>query len=114
MLNFIKKQGVAFYLIVVAIILAIVGIITMLVSNSVQGYALPTLAPLLLATIFAIVLCVSGIFTSHKFSEHSVLTIALKITAVVLLTFAFGWMLLDRMVLITAQFSYDSDRKSVV
>lgn len=108
MLEFLKKQGVAFYLSVVACLMTIIGIILTAVSSSVQGYAMANLGLILFAAIAAIVLIVAGVILAGRFGAHHVAVVAVNLVAMILLCVAFGNIIMERAVLASSQFSYDA------
>ena len=108
MLEFLKKQGVAFYLSAVACLMTIIGIILTAVSSSVQGYAMTNLGLILFAAIAAIVLIVAGVILAGRFGAHHVAVFAVNLVAMILLCVAFGDIIMERAVLASAQFSYDA------
>ncbi len=108
MLEFLKKQGVEFYLSVVACLMTIIGIILTAVSSSVQGYAMANLGLILFAAIAAIVLIVAGVILAGRFGAHHVAVVAVNLVAMILLCVAFGNIIMERAVLASSQFSYDA------
>ena len=108
MLEFLKRQNIAFYLSIVACVLTIVGIITVCVSSSVQVYAMANLGLILFCTIAAIVLMAAGIFLADKFGAQHYIVAIVNLVAMVLLMVAFANVIMERAVLASAQFSYDA------
>ncbi len=107
-MNFIKRQGLSFYLLVVAFVLTLVGIILVGVSSSVSGYALPSLGGILACTIIALVLMAAGVVLADRFGAENILVTIVELVALVLLMVAFCNLISDRAVLASAQFSYDA------
>lgn len=108
MMEFIKKQGVAFWLSAVAVLLSVIGFITMLVSNATQGYSLSGLGLMVVAVIVSILCIVAGVYFSDKMGGHAIIPAALSLVAVLLLSYLFGNMLLNRAELASALFTYDA------
>ncbi len=108
MSEFFKKLGVPFYLSLVACVLTAIGIITTCVGSGVQGYAMSSLGGILFCAIAAIVLMVAGAVLSKMLGAHHFIVVALNLVALILLCVAFANVILERAVLASAQFSYDS------
>lgn len=108
MLEFLKRQGVTFYLSAVACLMTLVGIITVAVSSGVQGYAMSNLGLILFASIAAILLMVAGIVLTDRFGAHHFIVAIVNLLALVLLMVAFGNVIMERAVLASSQFSYDA------
>lgn len=111
MMDFIKRQKIMFYLSAVAVVLTLVGIITLGVSNSVQGYALSDGGMLIAFGIISLLLIAAGAYLNDRFGSFHWITTAVYVVAVVLLAICFGFVLAGRVDLAASLFSYDSVNK---
>ena len=108
MTNYLKKQNTTFWLSAAAILIAVVGIVMLTLSNGVKGYSINSYALILVAVIVAIGLNVTGTYFTDKQGAHSPIVAALSLASVLLLGFALGNILLNRLVLASALFTYDA------
>ena len=66
-MTFLKKQGAAFYFNAVAIVLAVAGIVTMVMSSTYsEANALAALTRLVIQGVLAVVLIAGGIWAANK------------------------------------------------
>lgn len=66
-MTFLKKQGAAFYFNAVAIVFAIVGIVTMVMSSTYsEANVLAALTRLVIQGVLAVVLVAGGIWAANK------------------------------------------------
>lgn len=109
MLNFIKRQNIAFYLTVVAFILTIVGIIMSCLSNGVETYEMMSLGAILACAIIAAVLLALSVWLADKFGAKHFLTEIVLVAAMILLMVAIAYLISERAVLAGYQFTYEKD-----
>ena len=109
MADFMKKQGIAFWFNAIAIIAAIVALIgTVISSNISPAYVLGNMGMIAGLTIGCIVLLVVAVAAPMKFGNHDIVSTVALLLAVAAIGFAFREVIMDRVFLIAAQFSYDS------
>lgn len=109
MADFMKKQGVAFWCNAVAIVAAIVALIGTIISSNIStAYVLSNLGMIAGLTVASIVLLVVAIVAPVKFGNHDLISTIALILAVAAIGFAFRELIMDRVFLIAAQFSYDA------
>ena len=104
-----KKQGIAFWFNAIAIIAAIVALIGTIVSSNIStAYVLGSLGMIIGLTVAGIVLLAVAIAAPMKFGNHDFISTIALILAVAAIGFAFRELIMDRVFLIAAQFSYDA------
>lgn len=109
MADFMKKQGIACWFNAVAIIAAIVALIGTIISSNIStAYVLGNLGMIVGLTVAAVVLLVVAIVAPTKFGNHDIISTIALILAVAAIGFAFRELIMDRVFLIAAQFSYDA------
>ena len=107
---FIKKQGAAFYFNVVAIVLAIAGIVTMVMSSTYsEANALAALTRLVVQSVLAIVLVAGGIWAANTGKDDTgILGMFASMAAIALIVATVGNIINSRILLISGLFSFNS------
>lgn len=109
MANFLKKQSVGAWFLLIAAIAGIVGIIAMLVSNGYSSaYALKSTPIAIVMGICGVLLCLLAIWSPTRFGNHDIISTIAIIGAVALFSAVIGTMILDRILMIAGLFSYNS------
>ena len=109
MADFMKKQGIAFWFNAIAIIAAIVALIGTIISSNIStAYILANLGMIVGLTVAGIVLLAVAIVAPMKFGNHDFISTIALVLAVAAIGFAFRELIMDRVFLIAAQFSYDA------
>lgn len=104
-----KKQGAAFYFNVVAIVLAIAGIVTMVMSSTYsEANALAALTRLIVQSVLAIVLVIGGIWADNNGKGDGIISLAATMTAIALIVATIGNIINSRILLISGLFSFNS------
>ena len=86
-----KKQGAAFYFNVVAIVLAIAGIVTMVMSSTYsEANALAALTRLIVQSVLAIVLVIGGIWADNNGKGDGIISLAATMAAIALIVATIG------------------------
>lgn len=89
MKEFLKKQGIVFYISAVSAVIALVAMIITLVSSSVVGYEIPGIAWVVVATIAVLLLVAAATVLSDKAKNEAVIYACLLV-ATVLCVICFG------------------------
>ena len=89
MKEFLKKQGIVFYVSAVSAVIALVAMIITLVSSSVVGYEIPGIAWVVVATIAVLLLVATATVLSGKAKNEAVIYACLLV-ATVLCVICFG------------------------
>ena len=106
---FIKKQGAAFYFNVGAIVLAIAGIVTMVMSSTYsEANALAALTRLIVQSVLAIVLVIGGIWADNNGKGDGIISLAATMAAIALIVATIGNIINSRILLISGLFSFNS------
>ena len=107
---FIKKQGAAFYFNVVAIVLAIAGIVTMVMSSTYsEANALAALTRLIAQSVLAVVLIAGGIWAANTGKDdNGILGMFASMAAIALIVATIGNIINSRILLISGLFSFNS------
>ena len=106
---FIKKQGAAFYFNVVAIVLAIAGIVTMVMSSTYsEANALAALTRLIVQSVLAVVLIAGGIWADNNGKGDGIISLAATMAAIALIVATIGNIINSRILLISGLFSFNS------
>lgn len=107
---FIKKQGAAFYFNVVAIVLAIAGIVTMVMSSTYsEANALAALTRLIVQSVLAVVLIAGGIWAANTGKDdNGILGMFASMAAIALIVATIGNIINSRILLISGLFSFNS------
>ncbi len=104
-----KKQGAAFYFNVVAIVLAIAGIVTMVMSSTYsEANALAALTRLIVQSVLAIVLVIGGIWADNNGKGDGIISLAATMAAIALIVATIGNIINSRILLISGLFSFNS------
>lgn len=107
---FIKKQGAAFYFNVVAIVLAIAGIVTMVMSSTYsEANALAALTRLIAQSVLAVVLIAGGVWVANTGKDdNGILGMFASMAAIALIVATIGNIINSRILLISGLFSFNS------
>ena len=109
MKDFMKKQGAAFYLNVLAGVLNIAGLIAMIIcSTMTSAYALNSLGRLIVEAVIGFVLILLAIYSPNRFGNHDYISTASVITVIALLTKVIGGMITERILLVSGLFSFNA------
>ena len=104
-----KKQGLAFYLNVLAVILGIVGVILTVVSSTMTtDNALSNLPVLVIAGIVGIILVCIAIYAPNRWGNHDPVSFISVVAAIALYSYLFGAAVSQRIMLIAGLFSYNA------
>ena len=105
-----KKQGAAFYFNVVAIVLAIAGIVTMVMSSTYsEANALAALTRLIVQSVLAVVLVAGGIWAANTGKDdNGILGMFASMAAIALIVATIGNIINSRILLISGLFSFNS------
>ena len=104
-MNIRKIIGYALNLNGLATLLSLCAMVALIVSNSVQGYSLGTIA--VLSSVFAVVFLVGGSVTAFIFGRQHPLTAGLKLLGLALLCVSVLEILSVRTILVSALFTWD-------
>ena len=109
-MTFLKKQGAAFYFNAVAIVLAVAGIVTMVMSSTYsEANALAALTRLVIQGVMAVVLIAGGIWAANKGKDDNGISgLAATMAAIALIVATIGNILNSRILLIFGLFSCNS------
>ena len=109
MADFMKKQGTAFPFNAVAVVAAIAALIgTVISSNISTAYTLAALGQITTLTVAGIVLLLVAMIAPAKFGNYDILSTVALLLSVAALAYSFNLLIMDRVFLIAAQFSYDA------
>lgn len=89
MAQFIKKQGIRFYITIVSSLVAVIAMILTLVSSSVAGYSIPGIAWVVVATVCMVVLVAVSVINANKW-KNDIISSACLWVAVILCVICFG------------------------
>ena len=104
-----KKQGIAFYLNILAVILGVVGLILTVVSSTMTtDNALSNLPVLAIAGIVGIVLVCVAIYAPNRWGNHDPVSFISVVAAIALYSYLFGAAVSQRIMLIAGLFSYNA------
>lgn len=109
MLEKIKNAGISFYLCSIACLLATAGVIVMLISINTQGYTIIASGMVTLFGILVIVANLAGIAATVFFGNQNVLAAFFKLAVVGLVIAIIGIVVVERIDMIGALFTWDSD-----
>lgn len=109
-MTFLKKQGAAFYFNAVAIVFAIVGIVTMVMSSTYsEANVLAALTRLVIQGVLAVVLVAGGIWAANKGKDdNGIIGLAATMAAIALIVATIGNIINSRILLISGLFSFNS------
>lgn len=103
-----KKQGIAFYLNILAAILGAVGLFLTVRSSTMSAdNALSNLSTLILAGVVAIVLVCVAIVAPNRLGNHDPLSAISVLAAIALYCYLFGSCVSQRVMLIAGLFSFN-------
>lgn len=104
-----KKQGIACYLNIAAVILGIAGVILTVVSSTMSSAnALSGLPLLVLAGVAGVVLVGLAVYAPNRWGNHDPISTVSLVAAIALYSYVFGACLSQRVMLIAGLFSYNS------
>ena len=89
MSEFVKKQGIRFYITVASSLVSIIAMILTLVSSSVAGYSIPGVAWIVVATLCVVALVAVSVLNANKWKNDLVSTACLWLS-VILCIICFG------------------------
>lgn len=106
MKEFIKKQGVSFYLVVAAVLLSLVGLISLFVNISIKNYAFPNFGWTIVFGILSLLLIAGGMFAKYK-NLNGLIVTGIYFAALILASVCFGIILFERVPLAADLFTWD-------
>ncbi len=104
----INKKDVTLWINVAAFVLSLIATIVLTVANYTRGFSLVGGATVTVYAVVALLLVAACLVLSVRFGSQSLLAAASGIAAVVLMTFAFGTVILERIDLFGGLFSWDN------
>lgn len=109
---FMKKQGIAFYFNVIALILGIAGLVVTLYSSNISSaYAYNALGLIVFLAIAGILLCAGAIYAPNRLGNHDLVSTVCVLGAIGTYSAIIGNVILDRVLLISGLFSYNSQNQ---
>lgn len=110
MSDFMKKQSIAFYLNVIAIIFGVAGFIATIYSNSVSSaYTYSNLATILVYAALGIVLAVGAIYAPNRWGNHDIVSTICVLGSIGFYAAVIGNIIMGRVLLISGLFSFNSE-----
>lgn len=103
-----KKFDFNFYLNAVAGVIALVGLITLIVTNSTAGFGVTNGGLAILLAVVGVAAIACATYTSMSFGSQNIITGVVKVVALGALMAAFGILLADRAELASGLFTWDS------
>lgn len=110
MIEFIKKRGLVFWFSAAAAVLTIVGMIVMLISNGIHGYTMRNVGLFAAVSIVAILILAASEILAIKYGDKPWLT-AFTAVAVALICLVLGFVLLNRVDVASAVWTWDAGNK---
>lgn len=110
MLDFLKKQRVSFYFSALAALFAVIGVIMLIVTNTVGGYAVPYGGLLIFTGILSVLLIGGGAYAISRFGAKPIIIFAIFL-ALVLMMLAVGILLRYRLDVASALFTWDPENE---
>lgn len=110
MIEFIKKRGLVFWFSAAAAVLTIVGMIVMLISNGIHGYTMRNVGLFAAVSIVAILILAASEILAIKYGDKPWLT-AFTAVAVALICLVLGFVLLNRVDVASAIWTWDAGNK---
>lgn len=109
MTAFIKKQGTAFYFNALSAVIGIVALIAMIVSSTMtEAYALNSFPLFVLGAIAGVLLIVIGVYAANRWGNYDYVSTVSVIAAIALFSAVIGGIILNRVLLISGLFSWNS------
>lgn len=110
MIKLDKKQflNVSFILSAAAFLVAFTGLIAIIVSNGVPGYGMSGFVWFVLELVGALLCIAAAVTLSLIFKDKELFVSTLNLLALVFSMLAFGGIIMQRAILASAQFTYDS------
>ncbi|MCQ2797455.1 MAG: hypothetical protein MJ241_03220 [Bacilli bacterium] len=96
---------------IIASALLVASLVAVIISNSVEGYAMSGFALTLTPLIIGIVLSIFAAVYPKILKENEFVKIILGLTIICLICWSFGNIILQRSELVAAQFTYDKVNK---
>lgn len=109
MTAFIKKQGTAFYFNALSTVIGIVALIAMIVSSTMtEAYALNSFPLFVLGAIAGVLLIVIAVYAANRWGNYDYVSTVSVIAAIALFSAVIGGIILNRVLLISGLFSWNS------
>lgn len=109
MTAFIKKQGTAFYFNALSAVIGIVALIAMIVSSTMtEAYALNSFPLFVLGAIAGVLLIVIAVYAANRWGNYDYVSTVSVIAAIALFSAVMGGIILNRVLLISGLFSWNS------
>lgn len=109
MTAFIKKQGKAFYFHVLSAVLGIVALIAMVISSRMtEAYALNSFPMFVFGAVAGIILIGIIIYAANRWGNYDYVGTLSGVAAVVLFSAVIGGIIMNRILLISGLFSWNS------
>lgn len=109
MTAFIKKQGTAFYFNALSAVIGIVALIAMIVSSTMtEAYALNSFPLFVLGAIAGVLLIVIAVYAANRWGNYDYVSTVSVIAAIALFSAVIGGIILNRVLLISGLFSWNS------
>lgn len=109
MTAFIKKQGPAFYFNILSAAAGIVAFVAMVVSSTMnEAYALNSFPLFVLGAIAGILLIVIAVYAANRWGNYDYVGTLSGVAAVALFSAVIGGIILNRVLLISGLFSWNS------
>lgn len=105
--DFLKHAGIPFYLGAGAALAAFIGMIMLIVTNGVNGYALESGGATITLGVFTVLLAAASAACSAKFGGQHPISAVVRLAALVSGTAVAGLLLLSRVMLYSALVSWD-------
>lgn len=110
MSDFMKKQSIAFYLNVIAIIFGVVGFVATIYSNSVSSaYTYSNLTTMLVYAAVGIVLTAGAIYAPNRWGNHDYVSTICVLGSIAFYAAVIGNIIMGRVLLISGLFSFNSE-----
>ena len=104
-----KKQSIGCYINIITVIVVIAAMVTMILSSNMnQAYVLTDLTIYIVGAVVSIILIGASVWAPNRFGNHDIISTVAVILAVVILTFIMGHIIMNRILLISGLFSWNS------
>lgn len=104
-----KKQSIGCYINIITVIVVIAALVTMVLSSNMnQAYVLTNLTIYMIGAVVSIILIGVAIWAPNRFGNHDIISTVAVIAAVAILTFIMGQIIMNRILLISGLFSWNS------
>ncbi|MGL5436410.1 MAG: hypothetical protein ACRDBO_13585 [Lachnospiraceae bacterium] len=109
MTAFIKKQGSAFYFNALSVVSGLVAMAAMVISSSIsQSYALISFPLFVIGAAAGIFLIVIAVYAANRWGNYDYVSTLSVLAAVALFSAVIGGMIMNRVLLISGLFSWNS------